>query len=85
MKANTVCIHGTNKKKDATGAITYPIYQTATFAHLGVGKSTGYDYSRTQNPTRQQLEETVTKLENGYGTIACASGMAAITAVMELF
>lgn len=85
MKVNTACIHGTNKKKDATGAITYPIYQTATFAHLGVGESTGYDYTRTQNPTRQQLEDTVALLEKGAGAIACATGMAAITAVMELF
>lgn len=85
MKVNTVCIHGTNKKKDATGAITYPIYQTATFAHLGVGESTGYDYTRTQNPTREQLEDTVALLEKGAGAIACATGMAAITAVMELF
>lgn len=85
MKTNTICVHGTNDKSDVTGAITYPIYQTATFAHPKVGVSTGYDYSRTQNPTRQQLEETISMLEHGYGAIACSTGMAAITAVMELF
>ncbi|MDD2972552.1 MAG: PLP-dependent aspartate aminotransferase family protein [Lachnospiraceae bacterium] len=85
MDINTQCIHGKNERNDATGAVTFPIYQTATFAHPGMGHSTGYDYSRTQNPTRQQLEETVALLEKGVGAIACASGMAAITAVMELF
>jgi len=88
MDIRTVCIHGKQDKgtkKDGTGAITFPIYQTATFAHLGVGNSTGYDYTRTQNPTRQYLEETIAALEGGAGAIACATGMAAITAVMELF
>ena len=88
MDIRTVCIHGKQEKgtkDDGTGAITFPIYQTATFSHLGVGNSTGYDYTRTQNPTRQYLEETVATLEGGAGAIACATGMAAITAVMELF
>ena len=46
------------------GAISYPIYQTATYAHPEVGRSTGFDYSRLQNPTRKQLERTVAALEN---------------------
>lgn len=67
------------------GAISFPIYQTATFAHPALGESTGYDYSRVQNPTRQQLEKTVAALEQGTDAVAFSTGMAAILAVMELF
>lgn len=67
------------------GAISYPIYQTATYAHEGVGKSTGYDYSRLQNPTREHLEKVVANLENGTDAFAFTSGMAAISLLMELF
>lgn len=83
----TKCIYGSNKKfeGDRTGAISFPIYQTATYAHPAVGQSTGYDYSRLQNPTRQQLEEVVASLENGVDALAFSSGMAAITALMEIF
>lgn len=58
---NTRCLHleETEGKTDNYGALSYPIYQTATYAHAGVGKSTGYDYSRLQNPTREQLEKVV--------------------------
>ena len=70
---------------DQWGAVSFPIYQTATFAHPGLGESTGYDYTRMQNPTRQQLETIVASLENGKDAIAFASGMAAIATVMELF
>ena len=64
---NTRCLHleGTEGKTDNYGALSYPIYQTATYAHAGVGKSTGYDYSRLQNPTREQLEKVVASLEGG--------------------
>ena len=57
----TKCIH-LESEEDCIknyGAISYPIYQTATYAHLGVEQSTGYDYSRLQNPTREQLEKVV--------------------------
>ncbi len=83
----TKCIYGNNDVSvcDKSGAISFPIYQTATFAHPGVGNSTGYDYSRLQNPTREQLEKVVCSLENGYDALAFSSGMAAITALMELF
>ncbi len=67
------------------GAVSFPIYQTATFAHRGVGASTGYDYTRLQNPTREHLEKVVASLEKGADAIAFSSGMAAIAAVMELF
>ena len=52
MDFQTLCIHGAEKKHDGTGAICVPIYQSATFAHPGPEQSTGYDYSRSQNPTR---------------------------------
>lgn len=70
---------------DKSGAISFPIYQTATFAHLGLGESTGYDYSRLQNPTREQVEKVVAGLENGADAVAFSSGMAAVAAVVELF
>jgi cystathionine beta-lyase/cystathionine gamma-synthase len=81
----TLCVHGSKKHYDSTGAIAVPIYQTATFAHPGVGQSTGYDYSRSQNPTREHLETTLARLEGAAGAIAFATGMAAQTALMELF
>ncbi len=67
------------------GAVSYPIYQTATYAHPGVGKSTGFDYSRLQNPTREQLEKIVCQLEHGRDAFALTSGMAAISLLMEIF
>lgn len=84
---STKCLYGNGEvlSADKTGSISFPIYQTAAFAHKGVGESTGYDYSRLQNPTRQQLENVVASLENGVDALAFSSGMAAITAMMELF
>ena len=85
MNINTLCIHGNDDKYDNTGAVSVPIFQSATFAHPAVGQSTGYDYSRLQNPTREHLEKSIAKLEHGLDAIAFATGMAAITALMELF
>lgn len=85
MDFSTLCIHGCNIKYDTTGAVSVPIFQSATFAHPGVGLSTGYDYSRVQNPTREHLERTVARLENGTDAMAFSSGMAAVAALMELF
>ena len=85
MDIKTKCIHGENALSDATGAVSYPIYQSATFAHPGVGQSTGYDYSRMQNPTREQLERTVASLDGALDALAFSSGMAAIAAAFELF
>ncbi len=80
------CIHlEEDDRASRFGAISFPIYQTATFAHPALGQSTGYDYSRVQNPTREQLEKTVAALEQGTDALAFATGMAAILAVMELF
>ena len=83
----TRCIYGDHEEfsGESTGAISFPIYQTATFAHPEVGRSTGFDYSRLQNPTRAQLEKVVASLEGGIDALAYSSGMAAIAAVMELF
>jgi len=85
MEFDTLCIHGSDTKYDSTGAISVPIFQSATFAHPGVGLSTGFDYSRLQNPTREHLEKTIARLENGYDAMAFSAGMAAIAALMELF
>ena len=83
----TRCLHLEDEEgcSDNYGAISYPIYQTATYAHPGVGKSTGYDYTRLQNPTREHLEKTVASLESGIDALALSTGMAAITLMMELF
>ena len=83
----TRCLHleENEAKSDVYGAVSFPIYQMATFAHKGVGQSTGYDYSRLQNPTREQLEKIVASLEKGVDALAFASGMAAIATLMELF
>ncbi len=85
MDFETLCIHGSSKKHDHTGAVSVPIYQSATFAHPGLGESTGFDYSRLQNPTREHLEITIAALENGVDAMAFSSGMAAISALMEIF
>ncbi len=82
----TKCIHLENESREEFyGAVSYPIFQTATFAHPSVGNSTGYDYSRLQNPTRDHLEKVVAALENGVDALAFSSGMAAISSLMELF
>jgi cysteine-S-conjugate beta-lyase len=67
-----------------TGAISVPIYQTSTFVQDAPGVNKGYDYSRTNNPTRETLEQLVAKLENGSTGIAFGSGLAAIDAVIKL-
>nr|WP_319633325.1 PLP-dependent aspartate aminotransferase family protein [Sinanaerobacter chloroacetimidivorans] len=85
MNIRTLCIHGNEDKRDLTGSVSVPIYQSATFAHPSVGETTGYDYSRRQNPTREHLEKTVAALESGTDAIAFSSGMAAISGLMEIF
>ena len=84
---NTRCLHleETEGKLEHYGAISYPIYQTATYEHPQVGQSTGYDYSRLQNPTREHLEKMIAGLESGIDAFALSTGMAAITLLMELF
>ena len=85
MDISTLCVHGCEKKFDTTGAVAVPIFASATFAHPGVGQSTGFDYSRSLNPTNVHLEDTVAALEGGSHAVAFSSGMAAVSALMELF
>ncbi len=85
MELETLCIHGGKVDTDKSGAISTPIYQTATYAHPALGQSTGYDYTRDTNPTRDALEAAMAKLEGGSAALAFASGMAAATALTEMF
>lgn len=86
-KIDTRCLHleETEGTTQNYGAISFPIYQTATYAHPAVGQSTGYDYSRLQNPTREHLEKIVASLEEGIDALALSSGMAAISLLFEIF
>ena len=68
-----------------TGSVSVPIYQTATFRHPGLGQSTGFDYSRSGNPTRQSLEDGIARLDGGARGFAYSSGMAAIANLLLLF
>ena len=68
-----------------TGAVTMPIYQTATFRHPGIGESTGFDYTRSGNPTRSALEDGIARLDGGTRGFAFATGMAAIASLLLLF
>ena len=72
------------RRDPRTGALSAPIYQTASFAHPALGQSTGFDYSRTSNPTRLALEETLAAAEGGHRGFAFASGLAAIDTVLRL-
>ena len=84
MQDYTLEVHGCHSY-DCTGAITEPIYLSATFRHPAFGQSTGYDYGRVANPTRAALEKTMAELERGGRAWALSSGMAAINLVMQLF
>jgi cystathionine beta-lyase/cystathionine gamma-synthase len=81
MGFSTDAIHAGNAPDPATGAVSVPIYQTSTYVQEAIGKHKGYEYARTQNPTRAALEENLAVLEKGAGARAFASGMAAITAI----
>lgn len=88
VKFETRCIHGnpSDSLQDENRAISFPIYQTASFSHIKPGHNeSGFDYTRESNPTRSRLEEVVSSLEGAAGTVAFASGMAAISACFELF
>ena len=74
-----------NRCDTVTGAISVPIYQTASFGHPALGQSTGFDYSRSSNPTRLALEETLAAADGGHRGFAFASGLAAIDTVLRLF
>ena len=84
---DTRCIHGDGKLdfQDPARAISFPIYQSASFAHTEAGMRTGYDYTRQTNPTRAKLEEVMSSLEQSADTMAFSSGMAAINCLFERF
>ena len=84
MQDFTLEVHGCHEY-DKTGAISEPIYLSATFRHPAFGQSTGYDYGRVANPTRENLEKSVAMLEQGERCWAVSSGMAAINLVLKLF
>lgn len=84
MKFSTKAIHAGQEPDPATGAVSVPIYQTSTYAQEGLGKHKGFEYARTQNPTRMALEQNLAALEGGRACYAFASGMAATNAVMTL-
>jgi cystathionine gamma-synthase len=85
LSIDTKVVHGGKCYDPLTGAVSFPIYQSATFRHPGLNQSTGYDYSRLQNPTREEVENTLAYLENGSCAFAFSSGMAAVSTVLNLF
>ena len=84
MGFSTTAIHAGNEPDTATGAVSVPIYQTSTYAQESLGKHKGYEYARTQNPTRTALEKNIAALEGAKFGFAFASGMSAIDAVLKL-
>jgi cystathionine gamma-synthase len=74
-----------NRSEETTGAVNPPIYFSSAYRHLGIGESTGFDYIRTKNPTRQLVEDAIANLEGGTRGFAFSSGMAAIHTIMALF
>lgn len=81
---STRCIHAGQAPDPATGAIITPIYQTSTYVQEALGRHKGFEYARTQNPTRAALEANIAAIESGRAAVAYASGMAAIGAMMTL-
>jgi cystathionine gamma-lyase/cystathionine beta-lyase/cystathionine gamma-lyase/homocysteine desulfhydrase len=81
---DTLCVHAGQQPDPATGAIITPIYQTSTYVQEELGRHKGYEYARTQNPTRSALEANLAAIEGGKAGFAYASGMAAIGAIATL-
>src|SRR6187549_3605768 len=81
---NTICIHAGQTPDPGTGAIITPIFQTSTYVQDALGQHKGYEYARTQNPTRAALEQNLAAIEGGAAAFAFASGMAAIDAITTL-
>ncbi len=84
MGFSTIAIHAGNEPDAATGAVSVPIYQTSTYAQEALGKHKGFEYARTQNPTRSALEKNIAALEGAKFGYAFASGMSAIDACLKL-
>src|SRR5215208_1577051 len=81
---STICLHAGQEPDPTTGAIITPIYQTSTYVQEELGKHKGFEYGRTQNPTRMALERNIAAIESGRAGFAFASGMAAIGAIATL-
>jgi cystathionine gamma-lyase/cystathionine beta-lyase/cystathionine gamma-lyase/homocysteine desulfhydrase len=81
---STICLHAGQEPDPATGAIITPIYQTSTYVQEALGRHKGFEYARTQNPTRSALEANLAAIEGGQASFAFASGMAAINAITSL-
>src|SRR5439155_4195445 len=84
MGFKTDAIHAGQEPDPSTGAVTVPIYQTSTYVQEALGRHKGFEYARTQNPTRMALEVNMAALEGGLAGFAFASGMAAETAMTQL-
>ncbi|MFC7321315.1 methionine biosynthesis PLP-dependent protein [Halobacillus campisalis] len=84
-KTETQLVHTGKNNGDVTGSINAPLHFSTAYQHPGVGESTGYDYTRTGNPTRTLLEQSLTELEHGKAAFAFSSGMAAIQAALSIF
>jgi cystathionine gamma-synthase len=85
MRLETRFVQAGNRRDTVTGAVSFPIHRSTTFSHPSLGQSTGFDYTRTQNPTRKVLEDTFAEFEGGCRAFAFSSGMAAVHAVCCLF
>ncbi len=83
LRFATRAIHAGQPPEPVTGAVSTPIFQTSTYVFEEFGKSTGYDYARSQNPTREALEACVASLEGGASGVAFGSGMGAISAILS--
>lgn len=81
---DTRAIHAGQEPCQSTGAVMTPIYATSTYKQIAPGEHLGYEYSRTQNPTRKAYEDCIASLESGQKGFAFASGMAAINTVIDL-
>ena len=81
----TDCVHAGQQPEPNTGAVIVPVFQTSTYQQRAIGDHTGYEYARTQNPTREALEGNVAALEGGRHGVAFASGLAAISTLVETF
>ncbi|WLR53179.1 methionine biosynthesis PLP-dependent protein [Bacillus tianshenii] len=84
-KIESILAQAGNRSETRTGTVGPPVYLSTAYRHEGIGKSTGYDYIRSGNPTRQALEETIAELEQGDAGFACSSGMAAIQTLFSIF
>src|SRR5829696_3164091 len=84
LKFDTLTVHAGVEPDPTTGAIMTPIYQTSTYAQQDIGRHQGYDYARTDNPTRTALQNAMAALEHGRHALAFSSGMAAIDTLLRL-